>query len=260
MLGTLLFDIMTLKSDTEVKAMSYFMFAIALFAVTIFILVEVRHQSLRALFFKIVASFSFIALFVVVFQEKTHMSDSIYYLGGAFNPYIPYMLLFGLGLVAGLIGDIVLGLRPLLPKSDNHTLILSGIVAFSVGHILYYLALVWMNRFSFTPFIITIGVSAVVFFGAKTLKIEWGKLMIPCMAYSFLIFLMVGQSIVNAMDRGFDIFSIMIFTGAVLFGISDLILSQIYFKPHHRPIHVITNLSSYYLAQLFLAFAFLFVV
>ena len=61
------------------------------------------------------------------------------------------------GLVAGLIGDLLLGLRPLLPQEDNNELSLPD-RQFSVGHIFYYFALLSMDRFSVYPLITGIAV------------------------------------------------------------------------------------------------------
>ncbi|MBR4422200.1 MAG: hypothetical protein IKS69_06685, partial [Erysipelotrichaceae bacterium] len=44
------------------------------------------------------------------------------------------------GLVFGMIGDILLNLRYLIPKM-NQKIFLAGIVAFLIGHIMYLLAL-----------------------------------------------------------------------------------------------------------------------
>ncbi len=240
--------------------MIYFLVALSIIAAGIFIWSENMEKPLTAFFFKAVASFSFMVLFAGVLYEKTVRTDSAYFLGIAFSDYQTIAILFFLALLSGLIGDLVLGLRSLRPLVENERIIFSGIMAFASGHIFYYIALLSVNHFSFYPFLIAVVLTILVFFASKAMKLEWGKLMYPCIGYSFLIFLMIGQALVNALDFAFDSFSTCVLVGAIFFAISDLILSQIYFKKPFRKILVTINLSTYYVAQIILGLSLLFVL
>jgi hypothetical protein len=70
---------------------------------------------------------------------------------------------------------------------------------------------------------------------------------------------MVGQSLFLAIDSQFSLFSVVLMSGALLFGISDLLLAPIYFKGEKRVSFVIANLATYYLAQLLIAISILFI-
>ncbi len=240
--------------------MIYFLLVLAIVAAGIFIWTENVNKPLNAYFFKAIASFSFMVLFAGVLYEKTIRTDSVYFLGIAFIEYQTIAILFFLALLSGLIGDLVLELRSLRPVVENERIILSGIIAFSSGHIIYYIALLSRNHFSIYPFLFAIALTLFVFFTSKAMKLEWGKLMYPCVGYSFLIFLMIGQALVNALDFSFDTFSAFVLVGAILFAISDLILSLIYFKKPFKKILVSLNLASYYAAQIFLGLSLLFVL
>jgi hypothetical protein len=48
--------------------------------------------------------------------------------------------------------------------------------------------------------------------------------------------------------------------GAILFGVSDLLLAPIYFKAEKSKLFVVGNLSTYYLGQLFIALSIMFVL
>lgn len=239
--------------------MIYFLMIFAVAAIVLFIVVDTSQNYLTSLLLKALASFGFVGVYISVLFEKVVKIDSNFYLGASFTLYVSFALLLGLGLVAGLIGDMVLGLRPLLPKEKNFTLIIAGMIAFSVGQMLVYLSLLSLQRFSFYPILFSLVVSTIVFLAAKAMKIEWGKAKTPAIIYSFLIFLMIGQAIMNAIWMDFSAYSVIFLTGALLFAISDLVLSQIYFKASFSKKLVVVNLGTYYSAQLLFALSVLFI-
>ncbi|MBU1144803.1 MAG: lysoplasmalogenase [Firmicutes bacterium] len=230
---------------------------VALGIISIFIFFEVKGKTLIAFFLKALASFSFIVVFVsniysivnghFLFFEGS--SNNVSILGNDFS----FILFLFLGLICGLIGDLVLELRPFWKKEEEHHIILAGVIAFSIGHLFYLAAIIRLNQFHYQAIIFSLFVSVLVFISGKLLKLNWKKSIIPSLLYSFLIFFMIGETIFTAIDFSFDTFSIFLMIGAILFGISDLILSQIYFKNQNKGIYIITNLSCYYLAQLLIA-------
>lgn len=238
--------------------MSYLFLGLAIILAAVFIFAESWKTPLLALFLKALASFGFCALWTVVFYEKMIDTSSAHYLGALDVSWTPIALLFGLALVGGLIGDLILALRPLRPKVENDSIILAGIAAFFTGHIFYLAALISLNRFSWIPFLFSLVTTVAVFMGSKKMKLEWGKSLIPSLLYSALIFLMIGQAFFNLIDQPVSVFNGLVFGGAMLFGVSDLILSQIYFKPKYQMRLLILNLSTYYAAQILLAFSLLF--
>jgi len=240
--------------------MLWLILALAVFSVAIFIVSDTKGWLLRAYFLKALASFGFIGVLVLVLYEKLFHVGSFFYLGDEFLDYLPFAFLFLLALVSGLIGDLVLQLRPFRPQADKDQIIFSGVVAFSAGHIFYYSALVGLGGFSFYPFIGAIILTGLVFFFSRFMKLEWGKSFWPCVWYSFIIFLMTCQAVVIGIRFGFGWFEIFVLAGASLFALSDLILSQVYFRKEPKAIMSVLNLSTYYSAQILLALSLLFLL
>lgn len=250
---------MTKKHEfKEAMELSYVFMAMAVVITAMFIFVEMKESSLFSLFFKALASFSFILLFSIVISEKTVQTNSPYYIGEDFVSFLGTGFLIFMGLVAGLIGDLLLGLRPLRPSDENDTIITSGIFSFAIGHIFYYFALIKIWQFSVYPLIIGVVGAAIIYFGAKILNMKMRKLLIPSLAYAFLLFAIFGQALFGAINLDFSVTSILLFVGATLFLVSDLILSQIYFKEGTKRVMVVYNYATYYGAQILIAFSILF--
>ena len=215
---------------------------IAILFSSIYIGVELFYKPLFAFFFKAIASMSFVVLgsvSVAIFR------------GG------PTLLIL-FGLLFGMVGDLILALRPLRPKEEDHTIILAGIISFSLGHIFYLLFLLEVSRFSFYSILFSIGMTLIVMVVSYAMKFQMGKTKIPSYIYSFLIFLMVGQTIVYYLQQGNRPNVIMILIGAFLFGISDLILAPIYYKHMNHKAMIASNLITYYAAQILIAYSIFF--
>jgi uncharacterized membrane protein YhhN len=175
------------------------------------------------------------------------------------NKYLIFTLFIGLGLVCGLIGDLFLEVQYFYEdKKDSQ--IFSGMVAFFIGHVFYIVALSALIGFNYLSLIVGIVFTLIVAIGGVVLKMDFGKLKLPSYLYTFIIFTMVGQSFFLAVDSQFNLFSVVLMLGALLFGISDLLLAPIYFKGDKRVSFAVANLATYYLAQLFIALSILFLV
>ena len=215
----------------------------AILSTLIFIYVETkRNKPLFAWVLKALASFGFILVFVVGFYER--LNDSVQLNIGLF---------ILLGLVCGMLGDLVLALRPLQPKEKDKTIIVYGIMFFSLGHIFYLISLISYKEFGSLALILGLIMLPVILAMSKVLGFEMGKARIPTFIYTFLIFMMVGEAIYVGHLDNYSTFSTYLIFGAILFAISDLILSPIYFKGDNRAFLVISNLLTYYAAQILIA-------
>lgn len=221
--------------------MIYAVIGLAILLVIHFIVMELKFSPLKAFMSKGLASFGFIMIFGVSLIEKGILI------------LIPFAVLILLGLVSGLLGDLYLALRTLRPKDENFKIINSGILCFSIGHLFYLGALLILSPVSYFAFLISFIMTAVVIVGSRVLKFEMNISRYPSYFYSILIFFMIGQSLGYAIMQSFSIHSVLLFIGAILFGISDLILAPIYFKNDNRKIMIAFNLSTYYLAQILIA-------
>ncbi len=232
----------------------------AIFAATLFIVSGCFKDHVQTFTLKALASFAFIVLFAGVLYTKFANVGSTHYLAGGFVAYGSLAMCFLVALVSGFVGDAVLELRALCPKEEHEHIIMTGIVAFFTGHIFYYIMLIDYGRFSIYPLLFSVVITAVVFLASKLMRLDWQRMLWPSVGYSLLIFLMIGQAFANAINTDFGLFSLIIFIGGVLFGISDLLLSQIYFKEKTPQFFRVLNLSTYYAAQILLALALLFIV
>lgn len=233
--------------------MTFLIGFVAILFVFLFIVLELKKQWLYAIFVKGAASFLFVFTALVAIAERT-MSEVTFPDDAAMK----ISLLFVGGLVAGLLGDVALALRPLRPTGENKTIIASGIACFSIGHVFYLAALLLFGGFQWEALPFALVVTALVYGMSRLMKFQMGWLTAPTFFYSFLIFWMVGQAIFVRIDAGVMTFLNLAVAGAMLFGISDLILAPIYYKGVTRPALIGANLVTYYAAQILLAISLLF--
>ncbi|MFP4178049.1 MAG: lysoplasmalogenase family protein [Acholeplasmataceae bacterium] len=238
--------------------MMFYIVSLAVVLVVLFVSLELLDRPLEAMFLKALASFGFIMVFAYAFYQYFNASYESIWPISSDTIGIKVAVLFLLGLVAGLIGDLILALRPLQKKEVESAIIIAGIVAFSIGHVFYYSGLLVIHEFNVIPILFALAITLSIYITGKRLSFEMGRAEIPVLIYSFLIFLMVGQAIVTGIFLGFDAHMAVLSTGAVLFAVSDAILAFIYFRRDHRKPMVILNLSTYYAAQLLIALSFYF--
>lgn len=157
-----------------------------------------------------------------------------------------------IGLIFGMIGDILLNLRFVVREEKGQKVFLLGIVSFLVGHILYLAALVPLT----THTIICVGIGAVL---AAGLLAYIFKTMDVKPAFKIFGVFYLGAVIimtVMAMDIAIVLHnprSIEYVVGAVLFTASDIVLIFNTFSGTSKFSLRITNLSLYYIGQLMIA-------
>jgi len=223
--------------------MLWFALSYAIISTLVFIFVETKMKKpLLAWVLKGCASFGFIFVFAVAFYSK--LDDSI---------NLSFSVFLLLGLVCGMLGDLVLALRPLQPKEHDKTIIVYGILFFSLGHIFYLIALITFKEFGSLSLILGLIMLPVILAMSKVMGFDMGKARIPTFIYTFLIFAMVGESIYVGHLANYPTFTTLMILGAILFAISDLILAPIYYKSDNRAFLVASNLLTYYAAQLLIA-------
>lgn len=216
---------------------------IAILLSLIYIGVELFYKPLFSFLFKAFASMSFVVLGILALS---------------FNLYQSYIYLL-IGLLFGFIGDLVLALRPLRPKEENEKIINLGILAFSLGHLSYLFFIFSGSQIKFISIVLGLLMTLFVIFGSYLMKFKMGRNRIPSYIYSALIFLMIGQMFVFHIDHISNQGLLLMFIGAILFGISDLILAPIYFKEMNTKVMIGLNLVTYYAAQILIAYSIFFI-
>lgn len=206
----------------------------------IFIIVRATKGGLVAFLLKTLASFSLVASTFLV----TAMTDS---------PYRLVIALIGIGLLCGMIGDMVLDLKVIY---DNDKVYLnSGMLSFGIGHIAYFIALTLhaqaLDINLLIPLLVAAGGAIVLTAGtvlsSKTMKLDFGKYLWQTISYSFALTFMAVYSLMLAINGGIWL----LFVGFVVFFLSDIVLSFQYFggKISNKALIVI-NHALYYAAQI----------
>ena len=229
----------------------FIIIGIAVILLGFYIYFKSKKYDLKELFLKTAISFLFIliALIATISSEK----------------FTVFNVLIITGLLLGLIGDILLDLKFIdLERTNGYTY--GGFIVFGVGHILFITALI-MNfyisggiLFIILPVILTVVLSVLTILLEKPLKLEYGKYKLISFCYAICLFGTCSFSLFLAIQNKFEIVPLNMFlVGAVLFAISDLVLSGTFFgKGKERPIDFILNYVTYYGAQFTIAMVLLF--
>lgn len=214
--------------------------ALAAAAAIFFIIVRCKKGGAIAIMIKTLASVLFIAVAVA---------------GILSVPVIEKWMIFILfGLVFGLIGDIVLDCKVVYPES-NAIYLTSGMLSFGIGHAMFFVAMLTKYNFNLTVLFIAIAIALplafIIGFGGKLLRLDYGKFKAHSIAYAFILIFMCAYS-VGLFVVGEPTLQISI--GLVLFLISDLALSTMYFggKLTSKPL-IAFNHATYYAAQICIA-------
>ena len=172
-----------------------------------------------------------------------------------------YGFMLTCGLIFGMLGDIYLDLKWVYPD-DMKKYLEYGFICFGFGHLFYIGAMLVAAKLSFKHMLIAAVVGAVVAAGnrllEKPMKQNFGKFKGIVTIYSFILAMMVATSVVSAIvtgEKSFIIYAV----GAILFLISDLILSPMYFgEGKNTPTNFILNHVTYYAGQYLIAFSIFF--
>lgn len=226
----------------------------------VFIYLRATKGGLAGVFSKTVASICFIALALALLAQKIGL-----------NAYFSYgVCLIVLGLVCGLVGDILLDFK-VVYNFHKKQFLYAGMTSFLIGHLCYIVAMLLFsinetNIFTKEPIILlsifggSIILSLVIWlFSTKVLKFNFEDCTFFVNCYSFVLIFTTALSIY----LGFIITNLPMYilsAGFILFLFSDLVLSTQYFggKLMSKPLIVINHLL-YYIAQITIA-SFIFFV
>lgn len=169
-----------------------------------------------------------------------------------------YGLLIVVGLVFGMLGDIYLDQKWVYPK-DMKQYLYAGFICFGIGHLFYIPALVTTAHIGMKLMVIPVIAGIVVAAGnlvlEKPMKQKFGQYKAIVTVYSFILAAMVATAVVAAFVSKHPAF-IVYAIGSVLFLVSDLVLSPMYFgEGKNTPTNFIVNHVTYYLGQYMIAFS-----
>ena len=205
----------------------------------VFLVVRVKKGGIAGLLAKTIASMLFIITSFAAVKTNPNGYDWFMYVA--------------IGLIFGMIGDIVLDLKVVYPESSD-TYLLSGMIAFTIGHIFFLAGMGTHYGIHWAVPIVAILVGVVAVLLGPKLKLNYGKFKIPSMIYgSTLAFTACMSGYVMVVSE-FATSYIIMFIASLFFLISDLVLSIMYFgKEKNTPQNVIVNHATYYIAQLLIA-------
>ena len=231
---------------------SIVLLALGSISLTLFLLEKVRSYSVKATLIKAVTSFLFIALAAYCnFKNGNH----------------PFGMFVICGLSIGLMGDIWLDFKYVF-KDQSRVFTYAGFVCFGIGHILYITGMMVTLPYPVQWYAYLIPITFGLLCGAlilileTPLKYKYDEYKLICFLYGVLLFTTLGTTFYLTLVNKFEVTSYnMLFAGAVLFAVSDLILCGTYFGVgKERPFDIISNGITYYAAQYLIAFSLFFLL
>lgn len=209
----------------------------------IFIIIRAKFGGLAAFLLKTLASFGLVASAFISIAYSPVLADNRLILS-----------LIGIGLLLGMIGDMVLDLKVIY---DNDRIYLnSGMLSFGLGHLAYFSAFslfaISLNCDLLMPILVSAGCAIVltiaIVLSSKKMQLNFGNFLWQTVAYTFILTFMSAYTLILSIIGGANWLA---FVGMILFFLSDIVLSLQYFggKLHNKWLIVI-NHTLYYAAQI----------
>ena len=168
--------------------------------------------------------------------------------------YFDYIFI---GLCFGLLGDFLLGLENVY--RDKKFLFLAGLVAFLLGHLFYILAFSQINPLGFIDFILAGLYLGIAYFVFSKSDLDLGDFKYGVVLYACVISFMLSKATTILIFSSNLIFGCVVFVGALLFVLSDSLLSFSIFGVLNKKKFSLCCHILYFPAQIILALSILFV-
>ncbi len=213
----------------------YVLMAVGVLLQALFIIAEKNRKFVMADILKGAASLFFVIIGLLAYKA---------------NP-TPFSRKILIGLILGMVGDILLNLRFVFEK-NGQKFFLAGILAFLIGHIMYLLAIIPNAvRLWVCIAIGTLLAACLLAYIFKTMEVKTA-FKIFGVFYLGAIIIMTTIALVIAIFRP-QTSSIIFALGAVLFTASDIVLIFNTFSGTSRFSLRVTNLTLYYIGQILIA-------
>ncbi len=173
-------------------------------------------------------------------------------------------LLFVMGFVAAIIGDVILAL-PGMPEMKDKSMILTliGGLSFTVTHVCYTASIILLCGFKWWIILIAVALGLIFFFGNKLFgSLNYGPLTAGMPVYSTFVSFDLAVSIMALISGVNLVGAVLLVAGLFLFWLSDIVLMHIYFgnKPEKHEFLYYFNLTFYYLGQILIAASMIFLI
>lgn len=227
----------------------YAVLIIGIAVTAVFLYLRVKEGGMKAMFTKAAASLCFIATALVAFSLNRDNFE--------------YAILVIFGLVFSMLGDIWLDMKYIYKEqSDMYTF--AGFGSFMVAHTMFVPAvLMGYAEYLWWHFLVDAITCSVFVLNTihmeKSGKVNYGKFRTITIIYTAFVMATTLLSINGFVASGFkSVKYIVLIIGSVLFALSDIVLSYIYFGGKNNKIYVLINHALYYAGQFCIASSILF--
>lgn len=225
----------------------YLIIVLGAISLLIFLILRDRRGSVEALIFKTITSFFFLCTAFTAFVVNQASANMLFY------------MLISMGLICGLIGDIVLDLK-IIYKESSSLYQFAGMTSFLIGHVFYLTALFIYFGFNWLPLVLALIISVVVILmSSLVLKFKFKEHTVHIYLYSFALTYFMTQTIYSAISAP-SATTILLAIGGIAFLLSDLILVMTYYDNKDSKLFIASNHILYYLAQFTIALSVLYLV
>ncbi len=226
----------------------YIVLSVGVIVSFIFCMMRRKGFSLSNLIFKSVSSLCFLltAVFALVENSQAYLYGSLIIFGGAL----------------GLVGDMMLDLKGLY-KKDESVYLRGGFIFFLIGHIFYSAAIIIVSKLKLWLIALCIiGAIVIAFaniFVSKFMKVHFGAYRKIVFVYVLFLSITMLLSISAAITSGFEKKYVLLAVGAVLFTLSDVVLSSTFFgRGKDGSFYLFINHFLYYAGQYLIASSVMF--
>lgn len=199
--------------------------------------------SVKNLIFKSVSSLCYLltAVFALITNYKAYTYGSLIIMGGAL----------------GLVGDILLDLKGLY-KEQESTYLKGGFIFFLIGHIFYISAVINSIKMDWYWVVGAAALSAIIgivtVLSANLMKVHYGAYRQIVAVYVAFLAMTSVVSVIAVFISHFHISYIIMSVGAILFLLSDAVLSNTFFgRGKDKKHHLFINHFLYYAGQYLIA-------
>lgn len=226
----------------------YIVLPMGLIVSMVFCILRRKGFSLQNLILKAISSLCFLltAVFALVSNPSAYVYGSLIVFGGAL----------------GLVGDILLDLKGLY-KKDESTYLMGGFIFFLVGHLFYSGAIIYQQRMKWWIVLLCVLGGLIFSVGnnvvSKLIKVHFGAY--RKIVFMYVIFLAITMilSVVAMIMSGFQKKYVLLAIGAILFTLSDAVLSTTFFgRGKDGSFYLFINHFLYYAGQYLIAASVLF--
>lgn len=160
-----------------------------------------------------------------------------------------------IGILLGFLGDFFLALKKIY--KDKEVIFMIGLVAFLIGHVFYVMAFSLVNDIGIYDFCFAAIYLAIAYIVFKKSELDFKNLKYGVILYASVISFMMGKATSVLLFEESSVFVVVAFVGALMFVLSDSVLSfSMFGKKEDKKLSVCCHLL-YFPAQVILALSVL---